>query len=201
MNEITQTLLGKIKALEEELETEMAQRRAVLQVTAHNGRIAFSRAVHRHHREFKVRLSHYVLGARPLVLVTAPIIYLAIVPFVALDLCVTLYQAVCFPVYGICSVRRADYLVFDRAQLGYLNLLEKLNCCYCSYANGLIAYVREIASRTEQYWCPIKHAQRILTAHGHYQNFLDFGDAEGYRTQLAAVRKQLGRQESVGATK
>jgi hypothetical protein len=55
--------------------------------------------------------------------------------------------------------------VFDRYHLAYLNVLEKLNC---AYANGLIAYVREIAGRTEQYWCPIKHARRVIGAHSHY---------------------------------
>jgi hypothetical protein len=103
---------------------------------------------------------------------------------VLLDLSVTIYQAVCFPAYGIEKVHRKDYLVFDRHHLAYLNALEKLNCAYCSYANGLIAYVREIAARTEQYWCPIKHARRVIGAHPHYSRFEDFGDAEGYRKRL-----------------
>ena len=59
-----------------------------------------------------------------------------IVPFVLLDLFVTIYQAVCFPVYGIPKVERRTYLVFDRHHLAYLNALEKLNCAYCAYANG-----------------------------------------------------------------
>jgi hypothetical protein len=62
-----------------------------------------------------------------------------------------------------------------------LNALEKLNCVYCSYANGLIAYVREIAGRTEQYWCPIKHARRVIGAHPHYAQFQDYGDAAAFR--------------------
>jgi hypothetical protein len=107
-----------------------------------------------------------------------------IVPLVLLDLFVTAYQAACFPVYGIAKVRRADYLVFDRHHLGYLNALEKLNCAYCSYANGLIAYVREIAGRTEKYWCPIKHARRVIGAHPHYAEFRDYGDAAAFRTPL-----------------
>jgi hypothetical protein len=31
--------------------------------------------------------------------------------------------------------------------------------------------VREVASRTEIYWCPIKHARRVLGPHPHYQGF------------------------------
>ena len=118
-------------------------------------------------------------------------IYSLIVPFVLLDACVSLYQAVCFPAYGIAKVRRGDYFAFDRAHLGYLNALEKLNCAYCTYANGLIAYVRKIGSRTEAYWCPIKHARRTMGTHARYVGFEDFGDGEGYRVQLDRHRKSV----------
>jgi hypothetical protein len=103
---------------------------------------------------------------------------------------VALYQAVCFPVYGIPQVRRRDYLVFDRGQLAYLNAIEKLNCAYCSYANGLLALVREVAARTEEYWCPIKHARRVLGVHARYGSFVDFGDAEAYRHELERLRTE-----------
>lgn len=98
-----------------------------------------------------------------------------------LDLFVSTYQFICFPVYGIPKVRRSNYMVFDRYHLAYLNMLEKLNCSYCSYGNGVIAYAREIASRTEQYWCPIKHARRLIGAHPRYALFADYGSAEGFR--------------------
>ena len=100
-------------------------------------------------------------------------IYSLVVPFALLDLFVTIYQRICFPVYGVARVRRGDYLVFDRAYLAYLNPIEKLNCAYCSYANGLVAYVRETASKAEQYWCPIKHARRVVGAHERYISFAD----------------------------
>ena len=112
-----------------------------------------------------------------------------IIPLVLLDLFVTIFQAACFPAYGIPKVKRSEYLVFDRSHLGYLNALQKRNCAYCSYANGLIAYVREIASRIEQYWCPIKHAKRLSGVHSRYAGFVEFGDAEGF----AAKREQFAR--------
>ena len=77
-------------------------------------------------------------GARPMVILTAPVIYSVIIPFVLLDLFVSLYQAVCFPVYGIEKVRRRDYIAYDRKHLSYLNGFEKLNCVYCAYGNGLL---------------------------------------------------------------
>jgi hypothetical protein len=187
--EITR-LAGLIRGLERELETALARRRIELNYRLQGDIVQFERAVLARHRLLKARLLRYVLGARPAMILSAPAIYALIIPLVLLDLFVALYQAVCFPVYGIPHVRRGDYLVFDRGQLAYLNAIEKLNCAYCSYANGLLAYVREVASRTEEYWCPIKHARRVLGVHARYGSFVDFGDAEGYRHELERLRAE-----------
>jgi hypothetical protein len=189
-------LTAKIRDLDAELDAELARRRAELRVGLEQGRIAFEKELLRRHRELKTALAPYIWNARPLVILTAPFIYALIVPLVLLDLCVSLYQAVCFPVYGIPKAKRADYFVFDRHHLAYLNALEKLNCAYCSYANGLIAYVREIAARTEQYWCPIKHARRVVGSHPRYLTFDDYGNAEGYQQRLAEFRERLARERT-----
>jgi hypothetical protein len=122
---------------------------------------------------------------------TAPIIYSLFVPFAVLDLWVSLYQFVCFPIYGIARVPRRNYFALDRHRLPYLNGIEKLNCTFCSYANGLLAYVREVAARTEQYWCPIKHDRPVRTPHARYRLFVRYGDASGYRESLATLRHRL----------
>ena len=184
-------LMDKIHVLQGELDAELAKRRAELRVGLEHGRITFEQELLRRHRELRRKLLPYLLGANPLVILTAPVIYAGIVPFLLLDLFVTVYQAVCFPIYGIAKVKRADYLVFDRHHLAYLNALEKLNCAYCSYANGIVAYTREIAGRTEQYWCPIKHARRVIGTHERYVLFDDYGNAEEYQAQLAKLRKAL----------
>jgi hypothetical protein len=184
MNSRIAALMEKIQVLESELEAELAKRQANLRFGLEKGEALFEEEVLRRHRELKIRLSTYVLKAPPLVILTAPFIYALIIPFVLLDLFVTVYQFICFPVYGIPKVRRSNFLVFDRHHLAYLNILEKLNCAYCSYGNGLIAYVREIASRTEQYWCPIKHARRLIGAHARYAVFADYGDADGFKKSL-----------------
>jgi hypothetical protein len=193
MNPQIAALIDDIKRLQGELDAELAKQRANLAFGLERGRVVFEQEILRRHRELQIGLARYVLGARPLVVLSAPVIYSVIVPLVLLDLFVTLYQAVCFPVYGIAKVKRGDYLVFDRHHLAYLNALEKLNCAYCSYANGLIAYAREIAARTEEYWCPIKHARRVIGTHGRYAGFEDYGDAEGFRRDLPAHRKSLER--------
>ena len=190
MNSQIAMLTEKLREIEAELEAEIAKRRADLQFGLEKGRAIFEEEILRRHRELRTRLSIYLLKARPMVVLTAPVIYSLIIPLVLLDLFVTIYQAVCFPVYRIPKVRRSDYLVFDRHHLAYLNAMEKLNCAYCSYANGLIAYVREIAGRTEQYWCPIKHARRAVGAHPAYATFEDYGDAEGYRKMLDKMKSE-----------
>jgi hypothetical protein len=189
MNERIAKLMEQIGGLEVELEAEFAKRRAELRFGLERGRVVFEEEVLRRHRELKTRLSRYILNAHPLVVLTAPIIYCLIVPLLLLDLSVSVYQALCFPAYGIEKVRRKDYFVFDRHHLAYLKALEKLNCAYCSYANGLVAFVREVAARTEQYWCPIKHARRVIGAHEHYLEFVHYGDADAFRKQSETLSR------------
>jgi hypothetical protein len=116
-----------------------------------------------------------------------PLLYLGIVPLLLVDLFILIYQAICFPIYGIPKVRRAEYVIFDRGKLHYLNGIERLGCRYCSYANGLMAYAVEVAGRTEQRFCPIKHARKILAPHSRYERFLPYGDAAAYRAGVEEV--------------
>ncbi len=191
MNSLIDALTEQIRELEAELDMEIGKRLAQLHVGLEKGRVVFEEEILRRHRELKQGVGSYILTANPLVILTAPVIYSVIVPLVLLDLFVTVYQLICFPVYGIPKVRRQDYFVFDRGYLAYLNFVEKLNCAYCSYGNGLAAYAREIFALTEQYWCPIKHARRVVGAHSRYAKFEDYGDAENYQMRLAKLRQSL----------
>jgi hypothetical protein len=127
---------------------------------------------------------------------TTPAIFALAIPLALLDLFVTAYQRVCFPVYGIERVRRARYFTLDRHRLPYLSALEKVNCTYCSYANGVLAYAREVTARTESYWCPIKHARPVRDPHGRYHTFAEYGDGAGYRRQGRALRRRLSGRRS-----
>ncbi len=82
-------------------------------------------------------------------------------------------------------------MVIDRQYLAYLNVIEKFNCVYCGYGNGLIEFAREVIARTEQYWCPIKHAQRTLDPHKRTQKFVDYGDVDAWLKNLEALRKDF----------
>lgn len=191
MNTDLEQLRIRIAELRQALEAEIEERRKIWRYRIERGRAVFEAGTRQRHRELREGLAGYIGRARLSVVVTAPFIYALIVPLALLDLFVTIYQAVCFPVYGIEKIRRTDYIIIDRHLLGYLNGLQKLNCLYCSYANGLISYVREIAGRTEAHWCPIKHSRGALDPHSHYDDFCDFGDAEGFRARVA---RRDGRQ-------
>ncbi|MBN2809792.1 MAG: hypothetical protein JXR80_09900 [Deltaproteobacteria bacterium] len=188
-------LIHRIKELQEELEVEFNKKRNEFQFVIEEKRIRFAEEVARQQRRFKTGWFRYVIQARLFNVLTAPVIYSGFVPFILLDLFLWFYQSSCFPIYGIAKVKREAYLVFDREDLPYLNVIEKFNCFYCAYGNGLIGYAREIAARTEQYWCPIKHARRIKAAHEHYPKFFEFGDAESYQKGLERLRAQMKAHE------
>lgn len=188
-------LIDRIRSLEHELEVEFSKQRSGFRFGLEHGRARFEEEAIRRLTERRTRLLNYVFSSPLLVAVTAPVIYSLLIPFLLVDLWVSIYQAICFRVYRIPRVGRGRYMNFDRTGLPYLNALEKLNCAYCSYVNGVIAYAREVASRTEQYWCPIKHTRRVVGGHGRYDGFEDFGDGEGYRSRLEDLRMALRTEE------
>ncbi len=134
-------------------------------------------------------LWHWLRASDPRNVAAAPFIYLMSLPFVLLDLCLSGYQWVCFPLFRIPRVARSHYLVFDRHRLSYLNTIEKVHCLYCSYINGLVAYAAEIVARTEQYWCPLKHATKTMGAHRYYDEFADYGVDVDYAAYLERMRE------------
>lgn len=193
MNPKISELLARIQHMELEIEHEMKRRRAELQADFEETRVRFEQEVLEQQRRFKTGVLAYLLTANWLTLLTAPVIYALIVPIFFLDLSITVYQHICFRAYGLPRVKRGNYFVFDRAHLAYLNLIEKVNCAYCSYGNGVMAYGREVVARTEQYWCPIKHARKIMVAHHYYTGFVDFGDAQSYKDELENLRTELAK--------
>ncbi len=189
INDKLDSLLEQLKKLESDMLAEIRIKEAKFGYSIGTRKVTFKEAVITQHKKLVKGLTRYLYEAKPLSVITAPVIWFCIVPALFMDVVVSFYQFVCFPVYGIPKVRRADYIVMDRGRLHYLNSIEKLNCAYCGYVNGLIAYAQEIAGRTEQYWCPIKHAMRMKTMHSRYQYFLEYGDAEQYRERFDAVSK------------
>lgn len=188
-------ILNRLHTLQTELEVEidrlLSEKRELFHYTLKKGKVNFEQSIKAIQKRQKVGAFSYLGSANLRHILTAPIIYSVFIPFVFLDIAVTLYQHICFRVYGIPRVARKTYFVIDRQHLAYLNFIEKFNCVYCGYGNGLIEYVREIAARTEQYWCPIKHARRTPDPHRYVERFIDYGDADIYKKRLNELRKEI----------
>lgn len=199
MNEKIRQTLSQIAALEDELRASLEEQEGRLRYQVDGKRIEFEHTVKDAHFKLKRGLLRWFLTVRPQNYLTAPIIYGMAVPLLLIDLTVWFYQFSCFPVYGIPKVRRADYIVIDHQHLAYLNSVEKFHCVYCSYASGVFAFAREVTARTEQYFCPIKHARKILSAHRRYACFLDYGEADDFHIRLEEFRAQLAKERESGA--
>ncbi len=189
--ESIQDLIEEIKRLEKRLAQEIQKKGEEFSYEIHGRKVTFEEKARQYHKSLATKLHAYLFHAAWLNILTAPVIWSGLAVAVVLDAFVSTYQFICFPVYRIPKVKRGDYIVIDRHELKYLNAVEKLNCVYCGYFNGLIAYVQEIAARTEQYWCPIKHARRIGSIHSRYRKFLEYGDAEAYRRKIEDVRRDF----------
>lgn len=193
-------ILKKIAELEHELEialvTEVEEKQKAFRYRVEKEKVTFEEEIRGIQRKMRKNVLTFLAETPLTSLLVAPIIYSLYIPLVFLDLWLWAYQASCFKAYGIPRVKRSEYVVLDRGGLQYLNWIEQLNCNYCGYANGLMAYAREVASKTEQYFCPIKHARKVLGVHGRYRRFFDFGDAESYQKELERLRNELRKPGS-----
>jgi len=193
MNKKIRDLLNQITELEDELRSSLQEQESSLLFKIKDKRIEFEHDIKQQHRKLKMGIFRWIVTNRPQNLITGPIIYGMFIPLLIIDLLVSLYQAICFPIYGVTKVRRSDYMVYDRQHLEYLNFIEKFHCTYCAYGTGLVAYMNEILARTEQYFCPIKHARKMLGIHTRYEHFINYGEATDYEARLEEYRKALGK--------
>ncbi|MDO8261859.1 MAG: hypothetical protein Q7T21_01400 [Gallionella sp.] len=197
MNDKIRQLLKQISTLEAELDTAIEEQESRVRYKIEGKRVVFENAIKEAHRKLKPKMNFlmWFFTVRPQNFLTMPIIYGMLVPLALLDLCISLYQLTCFPIYGIARVKRANYILIDRQYLAYLNIIEKADCMYCGYAVGMIGYASEILARTEQYFCPIKHARKMLSAHARYANFLGYGEADDFHGKLEQFRSELAKEE------
>lgn len=188
-------LAARIRRLERELETELRidleERATRFRYTVLRGRVRFEQEAAEIHARLRKSVFRYVMGTNLRTLLVAPVMYGMLVPLVIGDVAASIFQQTCFRAFGIRRVKRSEYIALDRRHLRYLNWIERMNCDYCGYANGVIAYMREVTARTEQYWCPIKHARRVEGAHAREAAFTEYGDAEAYRRELPVLREEL----------
>lgn len=191
MNDKITELLKQISEIEDQIDDILQYRQEQLLYFIEDGKIRFKEGIVEAHRQLKMNVFNFLIHSKLRNLLSAPFIYSMIIPFALLDIMTTIYQWICFSLYGISKVRRSSFIIIDRHLLKHLNSIERLNCIYCGYANGVIAFTREVAARTEQYWCPIKHARKVIGRHNRYHDFIEYGDAENYHERLRDFRKRM----------
>jgi len=182
----------KIKSLEEDLKKEYEKNKEKFYFDKNfNKKFQFDREYINKYKSKVINSFKYLWRERISIILTIPIIWSVLIPAFLLDIIVSLYQAICFPIYRIPKVNRKEYIIIDRYNLFYLNKIQQINCLYCEYFNGLMGYVREVAGRTEQYWCPIKHADKTKDTHSRYNKFFDYGDAKSFQEEIDIVREDF----------
>jgi hypothetical protein len=102
-------LVARITQLERELETEVNRARDGWRYRIEAGRIRFERDVRLAHARVKQRIPRFLRESSPLNILTAPLIYSMVVPIAIVDLAFSIYQGLCFPIYGIARVRRGAF--------------------------------------------------------------------------------------------
>ena len=191
MSNTIRELVDRIAKLEHQLLAELEKQQEEFKYKIEGSKIKFDEASLEAFRRLRVALLPWLLSAKFRHILSIPFIYGMIIPIFIIDITITCYQHICFRLYGIARVDRSKYIVMDRGQLPYLNAIEKFNCLYCGYGNGVISYSREVVARTEQYWCPIKHARKVAGTHKRYRNFVAYGDGENYGSELIKLRDEL----------
>ena len=191
MSDKIREIIEEIEAMKVKLGEEIAQQESYISYEIQNGYVKFEKDVLEKQKENMKNLLAW-FGEVPLLqFLAAPIIYGMVIPAILFDVLVFIYQQVVFRIFKVELLKRSDYIVYDRHYLGYLNSIEKLNCVYCSYINGLMQYASAIAARTEFYFCPIKHAKKIVYQHDYYHEYLMYGDEDMYHDKLQELRKKV----------
>ncbi|MDH5693221.1 MAG: hypothetical protein OEZ47_08980 [Gammaproteobacteria bacterium] len=191
MNEKIKQILAQINHLEDELLESVKKQQEKFYYQIDGKRIKFEKEIQDAHKKVRTGIIRWFTKVQPQNYLTAPLIYGLFIPLLVIDISVTIYQSICFPIYRIKKAKRSNYFLYDHSQLAYLNVIERFHCVYCSYANGVFAYGRDVAARTEQYFCPIKHAHKITEAHSRYHRYIDYGDTENLEHRLQGFRNEL----------
>jgi hypothetical protein len=177
-------LRQKLDALQEEFSKEYARLAQKYGFILAGRRVIFLEEWRKRNESFAIPAWKYAISTSFAHFLSIPFIYGMVIPAILLDIFLYIYQQTAFRLYKIPLVKRSEYIIFDRRFLGYLNFIQKINCLYCSYMNGLFAYSVEVGARTERYWCPLKAASRPKSTHSWYYDFADYGNPEEWKEKF-----------------
>ena len=184
MKDTIRDILAKIESLNTDLRDEYDRLSKKYGFSFQKKKVIFLEEFRKRNKTLKFPTWKYIIPTNVRHILSIPFIYGMIVPALILDVSITIYQYAAFTLYRIPYVKRGEYFIYERRFLDYLNLIQKINCLYCSYVNGLFAYAVEIGARTERYWCPIKAAHKPKFSHGWYKDFADYGNPEDWNQKF-----------------
>ncbi len=99
-------------------------------------------------------------------------VYSCFLPLLLLDVFIWQFQTLYFRIKEIPLIERRRYVIIDRYQLAKLTIFQKINCMYCEYANGVVAYAKAVVNQMELYSCAIKHSHHPL-GQDHQKDFFE----------------------------
>lgn len=105
-------------------------------------------------------------------IIAAVACYICIFPLFMIDIFIWQFQNIYFRNFQIPLIQRSQYIVLDRFSLSKLTFWQRINCLYCEYANGLIAFAKAVVNQMELYSCAIKHVHQPL-GQEHQKDFFE----------------------------
>jgi hypothetical protein len=191
MSEKIEKIVQSIEEMKQRLREEIEKQESHITYEIDHGIVSFEAEVLKRQKLMMKDLFIYFREIPLLHFLVSPLIYIMVIPAMLFDVSLFVYQQVVCRIFKFEPIKRSDYIVYDRHYLGYLNPVEKLNCMYCSYFNGLMQYAAAMAARTELYFCPIKHAKKTAYEHQYYHEFFIYGEEENYQERLKELRTRL----------
>jgi len=109
-NSAIQDLIDQFNQIKKNLEMDVESKRKQFDYQFNKKRIIFEKVLLKAHKKLKTGSLRYLFNANLLTIITAPLIYMLIVPLLLLDLFVSLYQAICFPIYKVKKLKEVTIL-------------------------------------------------------------------------------------------
>lgn len=190
-------ILREIEQKKKELKIEYEKLMERYDFSFKKWKVVFSETAKDKYKKYKKSLLKTIFWAKIRFIISIPFIYWMIIPAIILDIFIFIYQNTAIRLYWIPLVKRSDFIVYDRRHLVYLNLIQKVNCLYCSYVNWLFSYAVEVGWRTEKFWCPIKNATKVKWWHTWQKYFVDYWDVDWFKDIYCSNKEYFENDENL----
>ena len=109
MNEQIRQILSQISRLEDDLQQLLSEQQEAFNYRLEGTKVFFEQNIRVAQQRLKTGIIKFLLDSQPRNVVSAPFIYSVFFPVLLLDMWLSLYQALCFPLYRMSKVKRSQY--------------------------------------------------------------------------------------------